>query len=121
MARKRTRAAPEIRTSDEAERRPDGTFAPGSSGNPGGRPATADEILVLARIDSVQAYRKVAAIMRNDEHRQQLVAALAILKAAGVFRAAEVAQPAVPVTNPYGAKSTDELLRQASTSSTLPQ
>lgn len=121
MSRKPAKTVPESRPA-QVERKPDGTFAKGVSGCPGGRPATADEIMDLARIDSEEAYRKVAAIMRNDEHRQQLAAALAILKAAGVFRNADAPQPpAQPGANPYTGKSTDELLRCASVSSTLPQ
>lgn len=74
-----------------------GKWLPGVSPNPGGRPAIAEEIANLARADSPEAYAKVVAIMRNDGDRQQLAAALAILKVAGVFRAVEApADPPAP-------------------------
>ena len=78
-------------------------FQPGQSGNPGGRPKSADDIVDLARIDSEDAYAKVALIMRNDGNRQQLAAALAILKLAGVFRGVEAGEsrpvlPAAPIS-----------------------
>jgi hypothetical protein len=99
-----------------------GRFRPGCSGNPGGRPGVADEILDLARADSPDAYAKVKAIMQEDGHKQQLAAALAILKVAGVFRAVEEApQGATSKPNAYAAVSTEELLRRATVSSTLPQ
>lgn len=79
-----------------------GHFLPGVSGNPGGRPAVAKEIRDLAQCDSPEAYQKVVAIMRNDDHKNQLPAAIAILKMAGVSLTAE-AQPGVPAPPPLPA------------------
>lgn len=120
MGKRAPKSKPENR-SRQAERKPDGTFAKGVSGNPGGRPADADEIIGLARIDSREAYDKAVAIMRNDEHRQQLTAALAILKLAGVFRNADDAPGAKPPDRPYATQTTTALLHAATASTTLPQ
>lgn len=67
--------------------KPGNAFAwkPGQSGNPGGRPAIADEIKALAEVDSPEAYRVVAEMMRTAEKDSvRLAAALSILKMAGV-------------------------------------
>jgi hypothetical protein len=97
-----------------------GQFVPGTSGNPGGRPKGCEEIISTAKIDSPEAYEKVARIMRDDDHKQQLVAALAILKLAGVLRAVE-APESRPPARPYAQAPTADLLQRASVSSTLPQ
>jgi hypothetical protein len=91
-----------------------GRFRPGVSGNPGGRPGVAAEIVNLARADSPEAYEKVAKIMRDDGSKHQLAAALAILKVAGVLRhAEEAATKPPPVSNPFAGKPTEALLQAA--------
>jgi len=57
---------------------------PGVSGNPTGRPTIAKEIRDLATCDSAEAYTKIKALMQSDGHKQQLAAAIAVLKIAGV-------------------------------------
>jgi hypothetical protein len=107
---------PEIRSAE-------GRFLPGVSGNPGGRPGIAKEIRELAQADSVDAYRKVRAWMDSENGKISLTAALAILKVAGVPMSAEESAGVVPQPSarPYAQAPTDDLLKRASVSSTLPQ
>lgn len=115
MAKRRKTSQPEStpKQGSDIPRGPGGRFPPGVSGNPGGRPKAADEIVELARTDSPEAYEKVARIMRDDDHRQQLTAALAILKVAGVLRASETVDPNKPVTPGSVATLPDEALDAA--------
>lgn len=60
------------------------TWRPGHCPNPGGRPKGVLEVRELALGDMKTAYAKVKAIAETDGHKQQLAAAIAILKVAGV-------------------------------------
>jgi len=84
---------------------PAGLFKPGVSPNPGGRPKVAKEIRDLAQCDSPEAYAKVAQIMRDDTHKNQLPAAIAVLKMAGVQMNAEAIQNPAPPPVPVGGPS----------------
>src|SRR5574340_243018 len=122
MAKRKAKAEqPDIKA-PQVERKPDGKFAKGVSGCPGGKPAIARVIRDLAQADSPEAYAKVRAIMQYDGHKHQLAAALAVLKVAGVpMNAGDAPQPPVPSPpSPYSAKPTADLLKEAGVSSTLP-
>jgi hypothetical protein len=108
--------APEIRD-------PQGRFLRGVSGCPGGRPAIAKEIRELAQADSVDAYRRVREWMDSENGKISLTAALAILKVAGVPMTAEESAGGVnpQQPRPYAQAPTDELLKRATVSTTLPQ
>lgn len=80
-------------------------WKPGESGNPGGRPKIDQEIRELAQVDSPEAYEKIRAIMLNDKHRNQLPAAIAVLKLAGVsLTAGDGKSPPSPSTPLLGGK-----------------
>lgn len=66
-------------------------FPKGQSPNPGGRPRLARAVLVLARVDSEEAYGVAREIMRDPDHKQQLAAAVTILRLSGAFRSADLA------------------------------
>lgn len=51
----------------------------------------ARQVLKLARVDSEEAYRVVRDTMRDPSHKQQLAAAVTILRLTGAFRAADIA------------------------------
>lgn len=59
-----------------------GRFAPGTSGNKGGRPKSAKDIQDLARKHSVQALETLVAIMETGKVGEQLIAAKLILERA---------------------------------------
>jgi hypothetical protein len=104
-------------------RDPAGRFVTGASGNPGGRPAIAREIREAAQGRSMDAFRKVEKWMDDASPKISLAAALAILKIAGVpmtpDEEAGGTSPQMP--RPYSQAPTDELLKRATLSSTLPQ
>ena len=56
-----------------------GTFKPGTSGNPGGRPKECAEVKALAREFGAEAIEKLAALMRDEDKRTALAAAQALL------------------------------------------
>jgi hypothetical protein len=56
-----------------------GTFAPGQSGNPGGRPKEAAEVKALAREHGAEAIAKLVLLLRDDDKRTALAAAQALL------------------------------------------
>ncbi len=52
-----------------------GTFAPGQSGNPGGRPKENSEVTALAKKHSLEAINRLVALMKQDEDRKLAKAA----------------------------------------------
>ena len=54
----------------------------------------ARQVLNLARVDSEDAYAVVRATMKDPTHKQQLAAAITILRLTGAFRAADIAAEA---------------------------
>lgn len=56
-----------------------GTFKPGQSGNPGGRPKEAAEVKALAREYGPEAIEKLVALMRADDPRVSKAAADSLL------------------------------------------
>lgn len=52
-----------------------GTFAPGQSGNPGGRPKESTEVTVLAKEHSLEAIRRLLELMRQNDDRKLAKAA----------------------------------------------
>lgn len=100
MGKRPSKKAKRQSTQEHAARGEGGRWLPGASANPAGRPAIADEIANLAKADSPEAYAKVVQIMRHDGARQQLAAALAILKVAGVFRGTDAPTDKPPMHAP---------------------
>lgn len=56
-----------------------GTFKPGQSGNPGGRPKEAPEVKALAREYGAEAIAKLVELMRGDDPRVAKAAAETLL------------------------------------------
>lgn len=56
-----------------------GTFQPGKSGNPGGRPKEAPEVKALAREYGHEAIEKLVELMRCDDRRVAAAACQALL------------------------------------------
>jgi hypothetical protein len=56
-----------------------GRFAPGASGNPGGRPPEEREVLRLARAKGVEAIERLAYWMASDNPKASISAANALL------------------------------------------
>ena len=56
-----------------------GRFAPGASGNPGGRPKDEHGIAELARSHAPEAMERLVAVMRSKDERVSLQAAMAVL------------------------------------------
>ena len=54
-------------------------FKPGESGNPGGRPKEVAEVKELARSHGPEAIEKLAAVMRSDNTKAAVAAAIALL------------------------------------------
>jgi len=70
-------------------RRPNGTFSPGHSGNPTGRPAVVAEITELARAHTAEAIATLVAICRNGASESARVAAANSLLDRGYGRPAQ--------------------------------
>lgn len=56
-----------------------GHFLPGSSANPGGRPAIIKEIQTLARSHSDEAIATLVACMKDEDGRVRVAASIALL------------------------------------------
>ncbi len=54
-------------------------FAPGQSGNPGGRPKEAAEVKALARTHCRAAVEKLAALMESEDDKTRIAACNSIL------------------------------------------
>ena len=75
-------------------------WRPGETGNAGGRPTIAREVRVEAQGDAKEAYAAIREVMRDKEHKQHLVAAIAVLKLAGVPMSADAAPEGPKQTPP---------------------
>ena len=65
-------------------RRPDGTFAPGVSGNPSGRPSLPAEVKAKLRQLRADAVEKLGQLLLSDDERIALAAANSILERSGI-------------------------------------
>ncbi|MCP4620650.1 MAG: hypothetical protein GY844_29945 [Bradyrhizobium sp.] len=64
------------------ERRANGTFLPGYTANPSGRPKIAEEIKTLAREHAPDAFKRICELLESDDERTAFAAAQEILNRA---------------------------------------
>jgi len=97
-------------------RRLNGTFAPGHSGNPTGRPAVVAEITELARAHTADAIATLVAICRNGASESARVAAANALLDRGYGRPPQAiehqVQPSAVVRVPVVCATTEEWLER---------
>jgi len=60
-------------------RQPNGQFQPGTSGNPGGRPAGAADMRAMAQAHAPEALRTLAELLQSENQRVRVQAATALL------------------------------------------
>lgn len=60
-------------------RRPDGTFAPGSTGNKGGRPSIPGDVREALELGSLAAAQKLVDLVADPDPRIALAASVAVL------------------------------------------
>ncbi len=89
-----------------------GQFAPGASGNAGGRPKGAESVAEVARSYTTEAIEALARIMRDgDSDRARAAAAEALLNRGWgrPSQGIEVTQAAPPPSNPYAELTLEDL------------
>ena len=89
-----------------------GQFAPGASGNAGGRPKAAESVVELARSYTTEAIEALARIMRDgDSDRARAAAAEALLNRGWgrPSQGIEVTQGAPLTSNPYAELTLEDL------------